>query len=47
MSNLKWRKNIHSLLQTYFSKYEEDVPIIVINAIDAAYIAGLEEGKKI
>lgn len=39
-TNKEWRENIHGNLKLIFP---EEIPRVVINAIDAAYVAGLDE----
>lgn len=45
-NKLEWRVNIHKQLKAYFTDWENELPIIIIDTIDAAYLQGLEDGKK-
>jgi hypothetical protein len=41
---LEWRDNLHKIILALMKW--EIIPQIIINAIDAAYVAGLDDGKE-
>lgn len=45
MKKLKWRVNIHNFLISAMCNVTKKIPQPVIDAIDAAYIAGIDESK--
>lgn len=46
-TKLAWRENIHKALKFFNHEWEQGIPLAVIDAIDAAYVAGLDRATEI
>lgn len=40
---MKWRNNLHDLIKHVLPEYKDGIPGVIVDAIDAAYVGGIED----
>jgi len=43
---MQWRNNLHNLIKKILPQYKDGLPGVIVDSIDSAYVAGLDDQKE-